>query len=65
MDELKIENWHLTTTIILFCISLAILYDQLTKRIPTRLRADQAPTSMYGLIAAAAHDAPVRASGIE
>jgi hypothetical protein len=46
-------------------VSVAILYDQLTKRIPTRLRADQAPTSGYGLIAAAAHDAPVRATGIE
>jgi len=46
-------------------VSAAILYDQLTKRIPTRLRADQAPRSGYGLIAAAAHDAPVRARGIE
>lgn len=46
-------------------VSVVILYEQLKKRIPTRLRADQAPTSGYGLIAAAVHDAPVRASGIE
>ncbi|MCJ1307315.1 hypothetical protein MMC25_000961 [Agyrium rufum] len=46
-------------------VSVVILYDQLIKRIPTRLRADQAPTSGYGLIAAAVHNAPVRASGID
>ena len=44
-------------------VSVAIL-DHLTKRIPTRLRADQAPTSGYGLIVAA-HAAQVRAHGIE
>jgi hypothetical protein len=54
-----------TTYFCILLVSVAILYDQLTKRIPTRLRADQAPTSGYGLIAAAAHDAPVRAPGIE
>lgn len=46
-------------------VSLVILYDQLKKRVPTRLRADQAPTSGYGLIETAADDAPVRAHGIE
>lgn len=46
-------------------VPVAILYNQLTKRIPTRLRADQVPKSGYGLIAAATHDAPVRAVGIE
>jgi hypothetical protein len=46
-------------------VSVAILYDQLTKRIPTRLRADQVPKSGYGLITAPIHDAPVRAVGIE
>lgn len=46
-------------------VSVAILYDQLTKRIPTRLRANQAATSGYGLIETAADDAPVRAHGIE
>ncbi|RDW56494.1 hypothetical protein BP5796_13135 [Coleophoma crateriformis] len=64
MEELKAEIWYLATTT-LFFIFLAILYDQLTKRIPTRLRADQAPKSGYGLIAAAAHETPVRASGID
>jgi hypothetical protein len=53
------------TSLCILLVSVAILYDQLTKRIPTRLRADQAPASGYGLIAAATHDAPVRAAGIE
>lgn len=65
MEQLKTERWYLATTTILFGLFLAILYDQLTKRIPTRLRADQAPRSGYGLVEATAHNAPVRASGIE
>ncbi|RDW58624.1 hypothetical protein BP6252_13100 [Coleophoma cylindrospora] len=64
MEGLKAEQWYLAITT-LFCIFLAILYDQFTKRIPTRLRADQAPKSRYGLIAAAPHGTPVRASGID
>ena len=46
-------------------LSLTLLYDQITKRIPTRLRASQAPKSGFGLIPAAGNHAPVRAKGVE
>jgi hypothetical protein len=48
-----------------FLLSLAVLYDQITKRIPTRLRADQAPRSGFGLIPVAEYSFPARANGIE
>ena len=51
--------------ICIFLLSLAILYDQVTKRIPTRLRADQAPKSGFGLFSAAENELPARAHGIE
>jgi hypothetical protein len=44
---------------------LAVLYDQTTKRIPSRLHADQAPKSGYGLVPAGEHGFPPRAFGIE
>lgn len=51
--------------ICIFLLALATLYDQITKRIPTRLRADQAPKLGYGLLRAVENDLPVRAHGIE
>lgn len=62
-----------TTTALCLCLcicvaSAAVLYDQLTKRIPSRLRADEAPRSASGFDRADAlspHDKPARAHGIE
>lgn len=61
----------LTTTTLqvsIFIALVAVLYDQLTKRIPSRLRADEAPRSASGFSRADAlspHDKPARAHGIE
>ena len=49
----------------IFLLSAALLYDQVMKRIPTRLRANQAPKSGFGLIAAAEYGLPARAQGVE
>jgi hypothetical protein len=46
-------------------LAIAIVYDQVTQRIPSRLLADQAPKSRFGLVPVKIHDAPVRAGGIE
>jgi hypothetical protein len=62
---------NLTTTKLRLCIFItlvAVLYDQLTKRIPSRLQADEAPRSASGFDRADAlspHDKPARAHGIE
>jgi hypothetical protein len=49
----------------IFLLSLAVVYDQVTKKIPTRLRADQAPKSGYGLVPAVTYESPARAQGVE
>lgn len=49
----------------LLLLSLLVVYDQITKRIPTRLRVDQRPKSGFGLVSATGNDIPVRADGIE
>jgi len=36
----------------IFLLLIALLYDRITKRIPTRLLADQGPKSGFGLIPA-------------
>jgi len=59
-----------TTTLYIFCVFIALLviYDQLTKRIPSRLQEAEKPKSGFGLIRAdklSAHDEPARAHGIE
>ncbi|KAK3937548.1 hypothetical protein QBC46DRAFT_460804 [Diplogelasinospora grovesii] len=46
-------------------LSIAFLYDQVTKRIPTRLVAHQAPRSRCGLVLASTHSLPARASGVD
>ncbi|KAJ4288935.1 hypothetical protein N0V90_011276 [Kalmusia sp. IMI 367209] len=49
-------------------ITTALIYDQLTKKIPSRLRAKEAPRSPFGLVRADKlnpHDKPARAHGIE
>jgi hypothetical protein len=46
-------------------ISAALLYDQATRRIPTRLRADQAPKSEFGVVPVGGFASQLRASGIE
>jgi hypothetical protein len=49
----------------IFLLSLAVLYDQITKRIPTRLHANQAPKSRFGLIPTAEYNLPPCAHGVE
>ena len=53
------------TYLSIFLLLLAVLYDQITKRIPTRLRADQAPKSGFGLILTAEYNLPPCAHGVE
>lgn len=47
--------------IIILLLSLLVLYDQIAKRIPTRLREDQRPKSGYGLVPATRNDLSARA----
>ena len=60
-----------TTIALCLCIfitSAAVLYDQLTKSIPSRLRAEESPRSASGFVRAdtlSPHDKPARAHGIE
>jgi hypothetical protein len=51
--------------VFLFFLSFLALYDKITKTIPSRLRADQAPKSAFGLIPAFAYGEPAEAHGIE
>jgi hypothetical protein len=45
--------------------SVAVLYDRFTKRIPSRLRAEEAPKSEFGLVRADKLESRGRAGGIE
>lgn len=54
--------------VFIFIASVAVVYDQLTKRIPSRLQDGQAPQSGFGLVRAdklSAHDERARAHGVE
>jgi hypothetical protein len=46
-------------------ISAAFLYGKAAKRIPTRLRADQAPKSKFGVVPVAGFGTQSRADGLE
>jgi hypothetical protein len=60
-----------TLAALYFCIviaSAAVLYDQLTRKIPSRLRVGEAPRSAFGLVRAdtfSPHDETARAHGVE
>ena len=51
--------------LLIFLLSIAFLYDQITKRIPTRLDSDQAPKSRFELVPVGTNGLPTRANGIE
>ncbi|CAG8899455.1 unnamed protein product [Penicillium egyptiacum] len=48
-----------------FALSVAFTYYWLTKRIPSRLVADQAPKSRFELVPVKSYNVPARAGGIE
>jgi hypothetical protein len=50
---------------LILSISIAILYDQVTQRIPTRLLADQAPKSKFGVVPVEGFGSQLRADGVE
>jgi hypothetical protein len=50
---------------LLVLISAALLYDRATRRIPTRLRADQAPKSEFGVNSVDGFASQLRTSGTE
>ena len=49
----------------IFLLSIAFLYDQITRRIPTRLDSNQIPKSRFELVPVGANGFPTRADGIE
>ncbi|KAK4649973.1 hypothetical protein QC762_0105260 [Podospora pseudocomata] len=51
--------------LVIFLLSIAVLYYQATKSIPSRLNSDQAPKSRFELVPACASGLPTRADGIE
>jgi len=54
-----------TICVIVAIVSILILYDHFTKLIPSRLHAEQAPKSGYGLMPAGIYDAPAANGGVE
>jgi hypothetical protein len=51
-STVKNESMDVTTVglwLFIVLVSVALLYDQATKRIPSRLRADQGPKSKFGI----------------
>ncbi|KAL9628429.1 MAG: hypothetical protein Q9164_007280 [Protoblastenia rupestris] len=56
--------WSVLSLCILI-VSAAVLYDQLTKRIPSRLRAEEAPRSAFGLVRADKLSSRASAHGID
>ncbi|KAF2133614.1 TPR-like protein [Dothidotthia symphoricarpi CBS 119687] len=66
MEPTLVET--LCLCVFIFITSAAIVYDQLTKRIPSRLQHGQAPRSGFGLVRAdklSAHNKPARAHGVD
>lgn len=62
----EMRSWtRLTTVLCLLIAFAAVLYKQATKGIPTRLRADQAPRSEFGVVRVDGFDSRSRAGGIE
>ncbi|KAK4661301.1 uncharacterized protein QC763_0115120 [Podospora pseudopauciseta] len=51
--------------LVIFLLSIAVLYYQATKSIPSRLNSDQAPKSRFELVPACASGLPTRADGID
>jgi hypothetical protein len=52
-------------TVIVGLLTIAFLYDKVTKGIPTRLVAKEAPKARFGLVPAGTYNTPARARGIE
>jgi hypothetical protein len=53
------------TALCIFIALVAVLYDQVTRGIPTRLRAEQAPRSEFGIVRVDGFGSRSRASGVE
>ncbi|KXX72981.1 Protein SERAC1, partial [Madurella mycetomatis] len=51
--------------LVIFMLSIAFLYYQVTKRIPSRLNSDQAPKSRFELVPACANGLPTRTDGLD
>ncbi|KAK3328706.1 hypothetical protein B0H66DRAFT_596327 [Apodospora peruviana] len=51
--------------LVIFLLSIAFLYDQATKRIPSRLDSNQAPKSRFELVPAGANGLPTRKDGFD
>lgn len=59
------EPWLFTLCLCIVLTLSAVAYDQLTKRIPSRLHAQQAPESAFGLVRADKLNLQTRSHGIE
>ncbi|KAF6806669.1 Kinesin light chain 5, partial [Colletotrichum plurivorum] len=51
--------------VFIFLLSVAILYDQLTKKIPSRLDFKKAPKSRFGIVPVFTDGSPTRGGGID
>ncbi|KAK3359536.1 hypothetical protein B0T25DRAFT_447962 [Lasiosphaeria hispida] len=51
--------------LVIFLLSIAFLYNQATKRIPSRLDSNQAPKARFELVPAGANGLPTRANGFD
>ncbi|KAK1976079.1 hypothetical protein LZ30DRAFT_324763 [Colletotrichum cereale] len=51
--------------IFIFLLSIAFVYDRLTKSIPSRLNHKQAPRSAFGIVPVNGDDFPTRADGVD
>ena len=58
-------NQPTTLYLLTFVLSVAFIYYRVTKRIPSRLIADQAPRSRFELVPVNNYKVPARARGVE
>jgi hypothetical protein len=56
---------RLTTALCVLITFVAVLYNQVTREIPTRLRAEQAPRSEFGVMRVNSFGLRSRAGGLE
>ncbi len=52
-------------SLVIFLLSLAFLYRQITTRIPSRLHPNQVPKSRFGLVPVGVNSSQIPAAGVE
>jgi hypothetical protein len=59
------DRRHIKLSLVILLISIASVYDQVTKRIVTRLGTDQAPKSEFGIVPVGGFGSQAYNGGVE